>query len=80
MPEPMRWPSGVPHNRRLDIMDKLFFIQNFFSKKALGKPGRHPACAALSDGHLALVARGPAGRRLEDDGDWARMRDLPRKG
>jgi hypothetical protein len=80
MPEPMRRPSGVPRNRRQDIMDKLFFIQNFFSKKTLGKPDRHPACALLSDGQLALAARGPAGRRLEDDVDWSRMRDLPKKG
>lgn len=61
-------------------MDKLFFIQNFYSKKVLGKPDRHPACASLSDGQLALAARGPAGHRLEDDVDWSRMRDLPRKG
>jgi hypothetical protein len=76
-----RWvPSGMPCNRLLDIMDKLFFIQNFSSKKPLGKPDRHPSCAPLSDGRLALAARGPAGRRLEDDVDWNRMRDLPKKG
>jgi hypothetical protein len=76
----MRWPSGLPRNRRLDIMDKLFFIQNFFSKRTLGKPARYPACASLSDARLTPAARGPAGRRLEDDVDWNCMRDLPRKG
>jgi hypothetical protein len=61
-------------------MDKLFFIQHFFSKNPLGKPDRLPACASLSDGQLLVTSRGPAARRLEDDVDWGRMRGLPRKG
>ena len=61
-------------------MDKLFFIQHFFSKNPRGKPDRLPACASLSDGELLVTARGPAARRPEDDADWGRMRGLPRKG
>jgi hypothetical protein len=72
-------PSGVPRNRQLDIMDKLFFIQNFYFKKPQTKPDRHPVCASLSDSQLAAPSRGPAGRRQEDDVDWGRMRGLPRK-
>ncbi len=64
----------------MDIMDKLFFIQNFFSKNPPGKPGRQPACASLSDGQLAVTSRGSAARRYEDDVDWGRVRGLPRKG
>ncbi|WP_322399608.1 hypothetical protein [Massilia luteola] len=61
-------------------MDKLFFIQHFFSKKPPAKPDRHPACASLSDGRLVVTARGPAARHLSDDVDWGHMRGLPRKG
>ena len=61
-------------------MDKLFFIQHFFSKNTPGRSGRQPACAPLSDGQLAVASRGPAARRHEDDVDWGRVRGLPRKG
>ena len=61
-------------------MDKLFFIQHFFSKNPPGKPDRYPAFASLSDGQLVATSRGPAARRHEDDVDWGRMRGLPRKG
>ena len=61
-------------------MDKLFFIQHFFSKNPLGKPDRLPACVSLSDVQWVAPSRGPAARRLEDDVDWGRVRGLPRKG
>jgi hypothetical protein len=72
--------QGRSGGRRLDIMDKLFFIQHFLSKNPLGKPDRHPTYASLSDGQLAVTSRGAAARRVEDDVDWGRMRGLPRKG
>jgi hypothetical protein len=79
-PRPCTYAQGRSGGQRRDIMDKLFFIQHFFSKNPPGKPDRHPACASLSDGRLVMTPRGPAARHPIDDVDWGHMRGLPRKG
>lgn len=77
---PCTYAQGRSGSQRLDIMDKLFFIQHFFYKNPPGKPDRHPACASLSDGQWVVTSRGPAARHLIDDVDWGHIRGLARKG